>query len=128
MRKDGIFKLLSEHIEDEYEVFMDKKVVINPTTKVLLGFGQEEDENFLVGTQEGLKNLLNASREALEKGESTDYDLGEFFGIKCVEGSYFQEDQGSSIDIYSFVGAMIALLLVSSVVVGFVTIVRWIIF
>ena len=36
--------------------------------KAFLGRGQEgEDEDFLVGTEDGLKNLINACQSALDK-------------------------------------------------------------
>ena len=96
--------------------------------KAFLGRGQEgEDEDFLVGTEDGLKNLINACQSALDKGETTDYDLGEFIGIKLVDDSYNQEEQETKVSWFfnKFISPLLVLLFVSSLIVGFVTIVKW---
>ena len=122
MAKDE--NLISEYAEDEYEDTMHENA-----RKPFLGYGQEgEDEDFLVGTEEGLKNLVDACQIALEKGECVDYALGEFAGIKLVDDSYYQEDNETvgTWFLNKFTVPIIVLLFVCSLVVGFVTIVKWI--
>lgn len=119
---------ISEYVEAEYEDIHERNIM-NDQKKIFLGYGRGgEEEDFLVGTEEGLKNLTNACQAALEKGECIDYDLGEFTGIKLVKDSYYHEESETAGDWFlnDFIVPIIIFLLVSSLIVGFTTIVKWI--
>ncbi|WP_345973267.1 hypothetical protein [Sulfurimonas diazotrophicus] len=112
--------LILEYVEDEYKGTIPEKNKKN----AFLGYGQTgEDEDFLVGTEESLKNLIKACQTALEKGECEDFELGKFAGVKLVDESYYHEDKETFIG--KLIGSIIMTLILSSMIVGFVTILKW---
>lgn len=93
-----------------------------------LGYGkQDEDEDFIVGTEEGLNNLIDACQIALKNKENSGIELSEFYGVKKVEETYWEEEK-NTITSWLFnktVVPAIAILFVASLLVGSVTIAKW---
>ena len=93
-----------------------------------LGYGrQDEDEDFIIGTEEGLNNLINACQIALKSEETSCIKLGEFYGVKKVEETYWEEENSTITSwlLDKTVVPVIVILFVSSLLVGLVTIVKW---
>ena len=118
-----------EYIEYEYEYSngIQKNHVIN-NDSILTPGQYGEDEDFLIGSEKGLKNLINACKIALDKGEYVDQNLDQFVGIKLVKSSYYKEENETVIIwlIDKFVIPAVIVVFLASVAVGFVTIVKWI--
>ena len=43
-----------------------------------------EHEDYLVGDEAGLRNLMQACEVAIEKGKCRREDLGDYVGVKCL--------------------------------------------
>ena len=89
--------------------------------KTQLGIKKIKDIEWIVGTDEGLQNLIHACKIALHKDEYSDENLGQFEGVKKVE----------EVCTYSFPLILKILLLsfnivfFAAIVVGFSTIFQW---
>ena len=86
-----------------------------------------EHENFIVGDESGLRNLIKACEEALERGISLKNDLGDYIGVKKLEESWFKDpkDRGS-FDFPSFIFSAVLVLLVILIIIGGYTAISWI--
>ena len=92
--------------------------------KCQIGYGYHaEDEYMIVGTKEGLQHLIEHCKTALAKGHSTFEDNCELEGIKLVEEDYFKEEKESFLS--KTYGILIIVIVISSLIVGFVTIIHW---
>ncbi len=78
------------------ETNMSKSMADEPIkTPGFVGHGSDYGasyEDFLVGDEVGLRNLISACEKALQDGECFGGGLGEFNGIKLVDTSLFEAD------------------------------------
>jgi phosphopentomutase len=94
-----------------------------------LGYGRlAEDEYFVVGTEDGLKQLMQSCETAINEGEDTYQNNCEICGVKKVNKEYFEEkdDTFKNKIINKVLGFIFLSLFFASLVVGFITIVKWI--
>jgi hypothetical protein len=100
---------------------------MNEEKNILLSQGYDEEEGCLIGTDEGLKNLIISCQTALEKGDCRTEDLGDFYGIVKVKEDYFDTGE-SNLKILTRV-FMIPIAILSVLVVFFIgatTVFKWI--
>ena len=85
-------------------------------------------EDCIVGDEEGLRNLITACETAIEKGEYYGSNLGDYVGVKNLQTSWFSNpmDSKSTRFANAALGAVLALL-VGLVIVGLITVVKWIV-
>ena len=94
--------------------------------KYQIGYGRlAEDEDMIVGTKEGLESLIKACEEALKEGQSKTHKECEIYAVKQVGSEYFKKEEKedgliNKIIIFVFLG-----LFFSSIIIGFITIVKW---
>lgn len=85
-----------------------------------------DHEDCLVGDEQGLKNLINACNTALEKGEYFGSDLDEYVGVKKLGTDWFKKPTESKQTRIANVGlAFVLLFILAFVVVGIVTVFKW---
>jgi len=85
-----------------------------------------DHEDCLVGNEAGLLRLREACDVALRDGEYFGNDLGEFVGVKRLESSWFKNPRDAKVTrLANWALGPILLLLVSLVVIGAVSVVRW---
>jgi len=94
--------------------------------KCQIGTGRlPEDEYMIVGTKEGLQHLIEHCETALSKGNSTFEKSCEFEGIKLVKDDYFKEKEENHSLLSNILEIMFIALFLGSLIVGFITIVKW---
>jgi len=102
--------------------------------QIILGFGiAPEDIGLIAGTEEGLRNLIQACEAALEQNANDDIDLGRIEGVKKVEQSYFTPNIPTSskfekIYLKFFAGIfepVISVVFIAAILIGFYTIFQW---
>lgn len=80
----------------------------------------------IVGNETGLKNLINACEKALEEGEYYGEDLDSYVGVRRFDDEWFENPRRSKADrIGNFLLPVILITFVLSAVIGFITIIRW---
>ncbi len=95
--------------------------------KYKIGYGRlEEDEDMIVGTKEGLEYLINLCTEAINEGQSKTHSECEIYAIKKVESDYFIENEAKESFLLKVLGLASLGLALASLIVGFGTIVGWI--
>ncbi|MFL0809259.1 MAG: hypothetical protein K6L76_02475 [Agarilytica sp.] len=83
-----------------------------------------EYEDLLVGNKRGLERLRLAIDEALEHGES-EIDSGEFFGVKRLDTSYFEDEQDETSWFFTIMGWLIRIGGLFIFGVGLATVYSW---
>jgi len=96
-------------------------------TKIILGYGSDEQEDSLVGTEEGLQNLISACQIALEKGIYESDDLGSFRAVEIVNENYeVYEESNSSFLFGLFVLPIIVMSIFGIFFLGLGRVIGWI--
>ena len=119
-----------KYVEDEYEnIFKNNDETKKPINKdIILTFGMDEDEDFIIGNEKGLNNLIKSCKEALESDESLNQNLDDLsYGVKKVDDTYFNDKiERQSHLISNFLIFVTVSLFIASLVIGFGTIVKWV--
>ena len=85
-----------------------------------------DDEDCIVGDEQGLRNLASACNTAIEKGEYYGSDLGDYTGIKKLETHWFKSPIDSKQTRFSNAGlAAFLVLTLGFILVGVVTVFKW---
>ena len=85
-----------------------------------------DHEDCIVGNEQGLKNLIVACENALESGEYYGSDLGDYVGVKKLDGGWFKSPSESSETRFLNAGlAVFLVLIVGLVLVGLVSVIKW---
>lgn len=100
--------------------------MIDDNAQLKDGSSWAEHEDFLIGNEAGLNNLIEACKEALQNGKYHGDGLGDYVGIKKIENSWFsnQKEQNSS-KPGTLVLAAIAIVGLFLLLVGAYTAVIW---
>jgi len=122
--------LLDDYIDNEYSNVLKSEYISEKNIdkdEIILTYGESaENEDFIVGNEKGLKNLIYALEEALEKGESTNYNLSDLsVGIRKVSTLDYDEENDKGSYFSDFIGYSVLFIILSVFVTGFVTIVKW---
>lgn len=85
-----------------------------------------DHEDCIVGDEQGLKNLISACNTAIEKGEYYGSDLGDYVGIKKLEAQWFKKPMDSKQTRFANASlAVFLVLILGFILVGFVTVFKW---
>ena len=85
-----------------------------------------EHEDCIVGNEAGLKNLINACKTAIEKGEFYGPGLGDYVGVKKMKSNWFKKPIDSiSTRFANHVLALVLFLLLALIVIGFISTLKW---
>jgi len=96
--------------------------------KYQIGYGRlEEDEDMIVGTKVGLEYLIELCTEAIKEGQSKTqtYEDCEIYAIKKVNADYFIEKEEKQKFLTKMLGLLSIGLVFTSLIVGFITIIKW---
>ncbi len=101
---------------------------MSDTPELRHGSEWADHEDCLVGNEAGLTRLREACDVALRDGEYFGNDLGEFVGVKRLESSWFKHPQDSKpTRVANVVLGFVLLGIFALIVVGVVTVARWVI-
>jgi len=97
--------------------------------KYRVGYGRlAEDEYMIVGTKEGLEYLIQSCEEAINHGQSKAQKDCEIYAVKKVDSEYFIDEKKQNL-LNHFMGLISGLIFggvfFSSLIIGFVTIIKW---
>lgn len=84
-----------------------------------------EHEDYLVGDEAGLRNLMQACEVAIEKGKCRREDLGDYVGVKCLGPGFFERPEEAGDGLGTFVVVAMVLLVVALMLVGLYTVAAW---
>ena len=87
-----------------------------------------QHEDCIIGDEDGLRNLISACEEALDKGESYGNSLGDYVGVKKLDTKFFVAPQDSPTTKIGVAAVSVVFLgLVALVIVGGYTSINWLI-
>ena len=94
--------------------------------RVCHGSDWPEHEDFLIGNEEGFRNLISACEEAMKSGEAKSDSIGEFVGVRLVDAKWAERQNGSTNSLFgTVVGGVLVVAFFACLLVGLFTIVSW---
>jgi hypothetical protein len=86
----------------------------------------DEHDGWLVGNKKGLEKLAKMAEKAVQDGES-DEEIGDFFGIKCMDDEFFKNEfegraKATSGLLFTF---LVVLFFLAALVVGIIAVLKW---
>lgn len=85
-----------------------------------------DHEDYLIGNEKGLKNLVKACEVALDKGEYQGSDLDEYVGVRKLDTDWFNDPEDSQVTrIGNKILAAIFFLLFLVFLIGAGTVATW---
>lgn len=101
---------------------------VNEAPELRHGSEWADHEDCIVGNEAGLTRLRDACEIALREGQYFGNDLGEFVGVKRLESAWFKNPiDAKPTRVANFVFGFVLLFVLGLIVIGVITIIRWII-
>ena len=84
-----------------------------------------EHEEYLVGDEAGLSNLIVACEAAIENGEARREDLGDYVGVKCLSPAFFEKPDEVGSSLGTGILVVMVVLAVVLMLIGIYTVGTW---
>ena len=77
-------------------------MTIEPSDEPWVCHGSDwpEHEDFLIGNEEGFRNLISACEEAMKSGEAKSDSIGEFVGVRLVDAEWAERQNSSTNSLF----------------------------
>ena len=94
-------------------------------SKLQDGFDFQGYERQIIGNEQGLLNLIEACKKAIDSGSCQSKNLDNYQGVTKVDDTFFEEKESSNSLVITTIFIAVVLSMASVFLIGIVTIWQW---